>query len=116
MKQQRAAEYHGHPVKPLRNVLIAVAFVVALLAGQQAGVLHDLDHAKAQLSQKGGKPGSQSCEQCFMCAGLTGAPGSTPPSVAPPECTHERVIAQCEDPVQAQPLLNFRSRAPPTLI
>ncbi|HEX4779575.1 MAG TPA: hypothetical protein VH301_02405 [Usitatibacter sp.] len=103
-------------MKPMRSFLLAAAFAVALLASQQVWVLHDLDHAKSQLSQKGGKPGSQVCEQCFMCAGLAGAPGAQPPSVSEPQCGHERVLAYCDDAILSQPLLNFRSRAPPTLI
>jgi hypothetical protein len=103
-------------MRSLRTLLLAVVLVVAVLAGQQIALHHELEHAKQQLSDKGSKPGSQPCEQCFACAGVTGAPGSTPPSLPPAECKHERVVAQCEDAIQSQPLVNFRSRAPPTLI
>jgi hypothetical protein len=103
-------------VKPLRSLLLAIAIVVAIVVGQHVGLMHELDHAKAQLSQKDGKPATQACEQCSLCANLTGAPGTQPPTALEPGCVHEPVLAQREDAAQSNPLVNFRSRAPPTLL
>ena len=103
-------------MKALRSLALSLLLAAAVVVGQQVAALHELSHATEQLSQKGGKPASQACEQCAVCANLAGAPGSSAPAVTAPQCKHEHVIAKCDEALQSQPLLNFRSRAPPTLI
>lgn len=97
----------------LRRLGFALWIALALLVGQQAAALHDLGHATSQLSEKGGKPASPVCDQCFLGAQLAGAVGATPPAlllaatvdVGPPALPAARVIAAAAPP--------FRSRAPP---
>lgn len=103
-------------MKALRSLALSFLLAAAVVLGQQVATLHELSHATEQLSKKGGKTTPQACELCAMCANLTGAPGHSVPSVAPAQCTHERVIAECNEALSSQPLLHFRSRAPPTLI
>jgi hypothetical protein len=99
-----------------RRLALAVWLAAALLTAQQAAALHDLGHAKEQLSQKDAKPGSITCDQCFACAELSGAVGATPP-VLPPHCaSHARFDVSLAQDVAAAALLAFRSRAPPILL
>ena len=103
-------------MKTFRRLALAVGFAAVLLFGQQAAALHDLAHAKEQLSQKDGKPASTTCDQCFACAELSGAVGATPPRL-PPDCpSPAQFEAPPPQPVAAAPLLAFRSRAPPVLL
>jgi hypothetical protein len=103
-------------MKYLRSLAICLWLAAILLVGQQLAALHDLSHATEQLSKKGGKPASPVCEQCVACAGMTGVPGTQAPTVPEPACTEERVPQYCAEGAQPAPFLNFRSRAPPTLI
>ncbi len=99
----------------LRRVGFALWIALALLVSQQAAALHDLGHATAQLSEKGGKPASPVCDQCFLGAQLSGAVGATPPAlhlaatvdIGPGAPRVERVVSAAAPP--------FRSRAPPVL-
>ncbi|HXF80070.1 MAG TPA: hypothetical protein VN598_14465 [Usitatibacter sp.] len=103
-------------MKCLRSLAICLWLAAALVVGQQLAALHDLSHATEQLSKKGSTPGSPVCEQCVACAGMTGAPGVHVPTVPEPACTTERVPQLRAEGAQPAPFLNFRSRAPPTLI
>jgi hypothetical protein len=103
-------------MKYLRSIAICTWLAATLVVGQQLAALHDLSHATEQLSKKGTKPGSPVCEMCVACAGMAGVPGAHVPSVPEPECTSESVPQYCAEGEQPAPFLNFRSRAPPTLI
>ncbi|HEX3063686.1 MAG TPA: hypothetical protein VHP55_13465 [Usitatibacter sp.] len=103
-------------MKYLRSLAICLWLAAVLVVGQQLAALHDLSHATEQLSEKGGKPGTTACELCVACAGMTGAPGAHVPTVPEPACTAERAPQYCAEGAQPAPFLNFRSRAPPTLI
>ena len=96
-------------MKRLRHFAFAIGLAAALLFGQQVVVLHDLAHAKEQLSSKEAKPGSSTCEQCFTCAQLSGAVGASPPTL-PVDCaSHAQFdVLLAKDAVSA-PLLAFRS-------
>ena len=103
-------------MKYLRSLAICLWLAAILVVGQQLAALHDLSHATEQLSRKEGKPAGPLCEQCVACAGMTGAPGAHVPAVPEPECVAERVPQFCAEAHQPALFLNFRSRAPPTLI
>jgi hypothetical protein len=103
-------------MKYLRSIAICLWLAAVLVVGQQLAALHDLSHATEQLSKNGTKPGNPVCELCVACAGMAGVPGAYVPSVPEPECTHEPVAQYCAEGAQPAPFLNFRSRAPPTLI
>ena len=104
------------PMKALRRIALAFAVALALLFGQQAAALHDLGHAVGQLSHKGsGSPGS-TCDQCFACAQLSGAVGTSLPVVPTVALGH---CAPAESPrkdVFAAPRFAFLSRGPPSLL
>ncbi|MFZ3323056.1 MAG: hypothetical protein WA190_11840 [Usitatibacter sp.] len=101
---------------PAARLVRAFLLAVALFAGQQAVVMHGLEHAIDQLTQKDAKPGPGTCDQCFTCAELSGAVGSAP----------LQLPVDCATPVQAgvplardaepAPRLAFRSRAPPIVL
>jgi hypothetical protein len=103
-------------MKYLRSLAICLWLAAILVVGQQLAALHDLSHATEQLSKKDAKPNGSLCEQCVACAGMTGAPGAHVPSIPEPACTTERVPEYCAEGHQPEPFLNFRSRAPPTLL
>ena len=94
----------------------AFLFAVALLAGQQVAALHDLAHAKEQLSRKDGKPGSSTCDRCAACAQLSGGAAATPPALPPNDATHVQFAVTLPQGEESAPLLAFRSRAPPIVL
>lgn len=102
-------------MKALRSIAICLWLAAVLVVGQQLAALHDLSHATEQLSKKG-KPANQPCELCVACAGMTGAPGAHMPTVSMPACAAEGVPEHRAEGAQPAPFLNFRSRAPPTLL
>jgi len=103
-------------MKYLRSLAICLWLAAVLVVGQQLAALHDLSHATEQLSKKDGKTGGPMCEQCVACAGMTGAPGAHVPAIPQPSCTTERIQQYSAEGTQPEPFLNFRSRAPPTLL
>jgi hypothetical protein len=101
----------------IRRVATAFWLALALLVGQQAAALHDLGHATEKLSQKhDSKPGSSTCDQCFACAELSGAVGTTLPAQPALDAAHAQCTRPLEQGVAAAPRLAFHSRAPPTLL
>lgn len=103
-------------MKRTRLIALAIGLAAALLFGQQAAVLHDLAHAKEQLTQKDSKPSSSTCDQCAACAQLSGAVGAAPPAL-PVDCaTHAQFDVSLAQGEASAPLLAFRSRAPPTIL
>jgi hypothetical protein len=103
-------------MKAFRRLAWAFGLAIALLIGQQVAALHDLKHATEQLTQKDTKPGSNTCDQCFACAELSGAVGATPPQL-PADCAAPvQVDATLARGAASAPLLAFRSRAPPILL
>jgi hypothetical protein len=104
-------------MRHLGRLARAIGLAAALLLGQQAAALHDLAHAKEQLSQKDAKPGSTTCDQCFACAELSGAMGTTPPALPAGCASATRFDVSLARGVAAAPLLlAFRSQAPPSLL
>jgi len=98
----------------MRIPFAAFWLALALLVGQQAAALHDLSHATEQLSQKGGKPGSQACDKCFACAELSGAVGVTVPALRVPACRDEPAAVRFPRAADSPTFLAFRSQAPPS--
>jgi hypothetical protein len=94
----------------------ALLFAGTLLAGQQVAALHDLVHAKEQLSQKDAKPGSSTCGQCASCAQLAGGAAATAPRLPPDDAAHVQFAVALARDATCAPLLAFRSRAPPILL
>jgi hypothetical protein len=94
----------------------ALLFAVALLAGQHIAALHDLAHAKEQLSQRDAKPGSSACGQCATCAQLAGGAAATTPGLPPEDAAHVQFAVALARDAACAPLLAFRSRAPPILL
>ena len=102
---------------PVRRLAAAFWLALALLVGQQAAALHDLGHATGQLSHKqDSTPGSSTCDQCFGCAQLAGAVGTTPPSFSALDASHAPAQRVLHRGVDSAPRLAFRSRAPPVLL
>src|SRR5882672_5514652 len=100
-----------------RRLASALWLALALMVGQQAAALHELGHATERLaSKKDSVPAPQSCDQCFVCSGLSSA--ATPTMLAlqaPQASSHEpaQVDQQCA-PTPSR--LAFRSQAPPILL
>jgi hypothetical protein len=102
---------------PIRRIAIALWLALALLVGQQAAALHDLGHATEKLSHKqDSKPASTTCDLCFACAELSGAIGTTLPSLPCADGAPVQVAVSLDAGVATAPRLAFRSRAPPTLL
>jgi hypothetical protein len=104
-------------MRPIRRLATILWLALALLVGQQAAALHDLGHATGQLSHKqDSTPGSSTCDQCFACAQLAGAVGTTPPSFGALDASHAPAQCILRQGVDSAPRLAFRSRAPPVLL
>jgi hypothetical protein len=102
----------------IRRLATAFGLALALLVGQQAAALHDLGHATERLAHKqDSKPrSSTTCDQCFACAELSGAVGTTLPALPSLDAAHAQWALLLERGVAVAPRLAFRSRAPPTLL
>jgi hypothetical protein len=101
----------------IRRFATAFWLALALLVGQQAAALHDLGHATERLAHKqDSKPNSSTCDQCFACAELSGAVGTTLPPLPSTDASHAQCARPLERGVAVAPRLAFRSRAPPTLL
>src|SRR5882672_12052827 len=101
----------------LRRFASALWMALALVVGQQAGALHDLGHATERLaSKKDSTPAPQSCDQCFVCSGLSSAATPTMPALHLPQASLP-ILAECDRQLVATPSrLAFRSQAPPILL
>jgi len=101
----------------LRRFASAVWVALALVVGQQAVALHDLGHATERLaSKKDSTPAPQTCDQCFVCSGLSSAATPTMPALQAPQASSP-APAQVDQPCAPTPArLAFRSQAPPSLL
>jgi hypothetical protein len=102
-------------MKSSRRILLALAVGLALLFGEQAAALHDLGHAVDQVAHKGSVPGSP-CDQCFACAQLSGAVGTTLPVVPAVPLERGAPIERARPGIFASPRLAFLSRGHPALL
>ena len=103
-------------MKSLRRIVFVFAVALAVVFGQHAAALHDLGHAANQIAHKGSVPGNSTCDQCFACAQLSGAVGTSLP-VVPEMRLPEPLPAEpaCEG-IRAAPRFAFLSRGPPALL
>lgn len=101
----------------LRRFASAFWLALALVAGQQAAALHELGHATERLaSKKDSAPAPQTCDQCFVCSGLSSAATPTMPVLHVPQAS-SAAPAQVDPQCASSPArLAFRSQAPPTLL
>ncbi|MBC8023368.1 MAG: hypothetical protein H7Y14_09635 [Burkholderiales bacterium] len=97
-----------------RHIFFALWMALAVVVGQQAVVLHDLAHAAGHKQES--TPGKSTCDKCFACAELSGAVGTSIPSVVLPDTAPRVRHVHSDAPVFGAPRLAFRSRAPPTLL
>jgi len=102
-------------MKALRRLGFALWLALALVAGQQAALLHDLGHASEKLTQKDSKPAPSKCGECFACAQLAGGGPPTVATVPPVACGIESFIAVEQVAVASAPLA-YHAQAPPTLL
>jgi len=102
-------------MKSSRRILFALALALALLFGEQAAALHDLGHALDQIAHKGTAPGAP-CDQCFACAQLSGAVGTSLPVVPAVPLEGCAPVERPRPGFLATPRLAFFSRGPPALL
>jgi hypothetical protein len=114
----RFPTYHVGSMDSIRRFATAFWIALALVVGQQGAALHDLGHATERLAHKqDSKPSSSTtCNQCFACAELSGAVGTTLPALPSTDASHAQWALPLERGVAVAPRLAFRSRAPPTLL
>jgi hypothetical protein len=98
-------------VSRVRRIFVALWIALAVVAGQQVVVLHDLAHTAGHKQES--TPGKATCDKCFACAELSSAVGSTIPPVALPDRAPDISSPAADSAVCAAPRLAFRSRAPP---
>jgi len=102
-------------MKALRRLGFALWLALALVAGQQAAVLHALGHASESLSQKDPKQAPSKCDECFACSQLSAGAAVTIPDVPTVECAISTgtFVAEGE---HVAPSVPYLSRAPPILL
>jgi hypothetical protein len=102
-------------MKSLRRLGFALWLALALVAGQQLMLLHDLGHATEKLAQKqDSKPAPSKCDQHYATSQLVGAAPSG--LVVPLDCGATLALAVDGAAVHAARFLAYRSQAPPTLL
>ena len=102
-------------MRAFRRLGFALWLALALVAGQQAALLHDLGHASEKLAQKqDGKPAPAKCDKHFAFTQVTGA-ASASIEIPPVECTLAEFVVP-EVGACAAPTLAYRSQAPPALL
>ncbi len=98
-----------------RYLSFALVLALALVVGQQVVALHGLGHAVNFLhgQEHPGAPLEQTCDTHYACAQLSGAVGSSPPTLPQVDpATTPRTVLSLDG--ASQPVrLAFRSRAPP---
>ena len=97
-----------------RRFGFALWLALALLVGQEAGALHELGHAAAQVTDEGAPPASSTCDKHFLFAQSFGPAGAfaSVPAVSPDLIA---AAPQVQQHAPAATRFAFHSRAPPTL-
>lgn len=103
-------------MKSLRRIAFALAVALAVVFGQHAAALHDLGHAANQIAHKGSVPAGSTCDQCFACAQLSGAVGTSLPAVPAVRLTEPLPAERASEGIGAAPRFAFLSRGPPALL
>jgi hypothetical protein len=98
-------------VNLVRRLGLAFSLAFALLAGQQAVVLHDLGHALEW--QKGGVPADKTCDTHHLCAQLGSAVGASPPVIPHADAQSLPVQSYSAQGAAQRTRLAYRSQAPP---
>ena len=103
-------------MKAFRHLGFALWLALALVAGQQLVLLHDLGHAAEQLSQKhDSKPAPTKCDQHYATSQLVGSPPAAGLVVAL-DCANALAHAVEGAAAHAAHFTAYLSRAPPTLL
>jgi len=102
-------------MKALRRLGFALWLALALVAGQQLALLHDLGHAAEQFAQKhDSKPAPTKCDQHYATSQLVGAAPAG--LVVPLDCGATLALAVDGAAAHAARFTAYLSRAPPTLL
>ena len=102
-------------MKALRRLGFALWLALALVAGQQLALLHDLGHAAEQLVQKhDSKPAPAKCDQHYATSQLVGSPPAG--LVVALDCRAALAHAVGNHAARAAHFTAYLSRAPPTLL
>jgi len=101
-------------MRSVRSLAAAFWLVLALLAGQQAALLHDLGHATQAIQDgKGHPPGSDTCEKCSLYAPFSGVVTSYVAVLALEAAAIVSAFASFL-PALSRTVVSSRSRAPPS--
>lgn len=105
-------------MRSLRRLGVALWLAIALLAGQQLVLWHDLGHATESLARAdgAGDPADKApskCEQHFTCAQLSGALGTSTFAAAFVAATPPRAAVQRMREAALAPRHAFQPRGPP---
>lgn len=103
-------------MRSLRHLGLVIWLALALVAGQQLVLWHDLGHATERLAGKdeGGVPAK--CEQHSACAQLASALGSAEFATAFVSSVPPLALAVAERDAARAPQVPFHSRAPPAFL
>lgn len=102
-------------MRVFRRLGFALWLALALVAGQQAAMLHALAHASDTLAQKDdSRPAPSKCGDCSACAQLSAGAAATPPVLPEAACAESpsSVVARTGSSSLTLP---YHSRAPPAL-
>jgi hypothetical protein len=100
-------------MKRLHRLGFALWLALALFAGQQLAVLHDLGHASEHLGHQQDQKLPKPCNTHFACSQLASAVGAS--AILVPVVASEAVLAPAfyDQGTPTPALLAYRSRAPP---
>lgn len=98
----------------LRRLGLALWLAFALLAGQQAVVLHDLGHALER--KQGGTPAEKTCGTHALCAQLGSAVGAPAPVLARPPAVLVSAPTHAAEGFAQRTFVAYRSQGPPPAI
>ena len=102
-------------MRAFRQLGFVLWLALALVAGQQLVLLHDLGHAAESLAQKqDSKPNPAKCDQHYATSQLTGAAPAG--LVVALECGDSLALASAATASHARHFSAYLSRGPPTLL
>ena len=104
-------------MKPVRRLGFAIWLALALLVGEQGGLLHELGHGlqRIQTPTQHHYPGSDTCDKCFAFSQLSGpAPGAIAAVALLPAAIVASTFVAILAP--SRTVVASRSRAPPIIL
>jgi hypothetical protein len=101
-------------MRHIRKFGFALWLALALVAGQQLALLHDLGHAAEKVAQKQDSKPASKCDQHFASAQFVGA--ATVPYTPPRVDCAAVAIAFHESPAGARQAPAYRAQAPPVVL